>query len=442
MIEPRGLTSARRAHGSGARACRVSLAGFGTVGRSVVRLLQHHAPEVELVAICNRDVARKRASWDAPGIRWTESMDDVLAQSPDVFVELVGGHSPAEGWIRQALNAGISVVTANKQLIAASGEALLQEAAAAGCHLRFEAAVAGGVPVVRGIESGLAGDRLTRVSGILNGTCNYILTRMESGGVPFSDALREAQSLGFAEAEPSEDVDGLDARAKIAILAMVALRVSTVPSAIACRSIAGVTGVDFQYARHLGCTIRQVAWAEVGDGGVLRAAVGPSLVPLGSALARAQGSENLVTVRGRFGGDTTFGGQGAGGDPTAVAVVSDVLAIARGGDPVTVRAQAADAMPSPEFSAPFYVRFTVTDRPGIIATLAAAFAGHGVNIDAVLQEPGHPADRRPFVISLDAAPVSAVEHALADVSGLDFHVIPPFAMPVLGSSAPATVVSP
>jgi homoserine dehydrogenase len=418
----------------------VALAGLGTVGRSVVQLLREHATEVELVAVCNRDVARKRASWDGPGICWTESMDDLLAQKPDVFIELVGGRSPAERWIRQALNAGISVVTANKQLIAESGPALLEHAALMGCHLRFEAAVAGGVPVIRGIESGLAGDQLMRVSGILNGTCNYILTRMESAGVPFAEALREAQSLGFAEADPSDDVDGFDARAKIAILAMVALRATVSASGIACRSIAGVTAVDFQYARHLGCTIRQVAWAESRDDNVVTAAVGPSLVPLASALARAQGSENVVTVTGRFGGDIAFGGRGAGGNPTAVAVVSDVLAIARGGAPVTLHARPATV--SPEFSAPFYVRFTVADRPGIIAALASAFAGHGVNIDAVLQEPGYPAGRRPFIMSLDAAPVSAVERALADMTGFDFHVVPPFAMPVLLPTAPSGTAIP
>ena len=442
MNNPQPSSPALSRCGQGQRPCRVALAGLGTVGRSVVRLLRDHASEVELVAICNRDIARKRVEWRGPGVCWTESMDDVLAQKPDVFIELIGGRSPAESWIRRALISGISVVTANKQLMAQSGASLLEQASAAGCHLRFEAAVAGSVPVVRAIESGLAGDRFTRISGILNGTCNYILTRMESAEASFADALCEAQSLGFTEADPTEDLDGFDARAKLSILAMVALGAVTNPSAIACRSITGVTAVDFQYARRLGCTIRQVAWVEEADKGVLTAAVGPSLVPFASALARAQGTENLVTVTGRFAGDTTFGGRGAGGDPTAVAVVSDVLAIARGGDPVTVPRRTAAVRASAEFSAPFYVRFTVADRPGIIAALASAFALQGVNIDAVLQEPGHPADRRPFVISLDAAPISAVEHALAAMAGLDFHVVPPFVMPVLMSKASAGAAAP
>ena len=394
------------------RPWRIALAGLGTVGRSVDRLLRRHAEEAELVVICNRDIARKRASRDGPDVLWTETFDEVLAQKPDLFIELIGGRSPAESWIRQALSAGVSVVTANKQVMAESGAALQALAAASGCHLRFEAAVGGGVPVIGGIESGLAGDHLTRVSGILNGTCNYILTRLESSGSAFADALREAQALGFAEANPTDDIDGVDARAKIAILALVALGVITRPTDIVCRSIADVSAVDFSYARQLGCTIRQVAWAERAAGGVLTARVGPSLVPLTSALARAQGSENLVIVSGEASGETTFGGRGAGGDPTAVAIVSDLLAIVRGGEPQPLPLR-REVTPSPEFWAPFYVPFTVTDRPGIIAGLAAVFAAHQINIDAVLQEPGHPSHRRPFVVSLDACLVSAVERALA-----------------------------
>ena len=399
----------------------------------MVRLLRDHAAETELVSICNRDVARKRALWDGPDICWTDSIEEVLAQRPDVFVELIGGRSTAHDWIDRALNAGVSVVTANKQVIAEHGATLLDQAAGRGCQLRFEAAVAGGVPVIMGIQSGLAGDRLTHVSGILNGTCNYILTRMEAESLPFADAVREAQSLGFAEADPTDDVDGFDARAKLAILSMVALGAIPQPSSIVCRSIAPVASVDFLYARHLGCTIRQVGWATRQEDGTLVSRVGPALVPLSSALARAHGSENLVIVSGRSGGETTFGGRGAGGGPTAVAVVSDVLAIARGSEPAPTLRHTTSIPASSEFAAPFYVRFTVDDRPGISAAIASAFAGHGVNIDAVLQEPGYPAARRPFVVSVDGTTVSSVERALADMASFDFHVLPPVAMPVLSS---------
>jgi len=415
------------------RPTRVAIAGFGTVGRSVARLLQELAhPELRLTTILNRGIERKRVDWIDPSVRWTESIDDALAAEVDVFVELIGGRSPAERWIHKALQAGKSVVTANKQVIAHRGPELLAEASQLGRHLRYEAAVAGGVPVVRAIEHGLAGDTLTRVTGILNGTCNYILSRMERERLPFREALGEAQTLGLAEADPSQDIEGTDAQAKLAILTQIALGVHVDPDAIQTRAIDAVDAVDFVYARQMGCTIRQVAWAErTSDSGLVRAAVGPALVPLESPLARVRGSENIVTLQGRFGGETTFGGQGAGGEPTAVAVVSDLLAIARDDVPFGVRASVPRAEVSPEFTSAYYVRFTVADRPGIIASLASAFARHSINIDAILQEPGFPIGRRPFVVSLEPAPVSSVERALRDLADFEFHGEAPVALPVL-----------
>jgi homoserine dehydrogenase len=415
------------------RPCRVVLAGFGTVGRAVAQVIGGLPDDVELVAVLDRRAAIKRAGWADGRVVWTDSIDEALELEPDVFVELIGGLDPAEQWIRNALSRRVSVVTANKQVIAHAGPSLLSSAAAAGCQLRFEASVAGGVPVLRAIESGLAGDRLSEVAGILNGTCNYILTRMERDGVEFEAALGEAQSLGYAEADPSQDIDGRDARAKLAILAMVALGIQAPAAAIHTESIASVTAFDFQYARRLGCTIRQVAWAARDDGGAtLEAGVGPALVPLHAPLARVSGSENLVTVKGRFGGETSFGGRGAGGNPTAVAVVSDVLGIARGARPPARPALSTVDTVSSDRTAPFYVRFTVADRPGIIAALAAVFAEHAINIDAILQEPGFPAEARPFVISLDETPSATVQAALARIAGFDFHVAQPVAMPMFG----------
>jgi homoserine dehydrogenase len=414
--------------------CRVVLAGFGTVGRSVANVLRALQDDVELVTVLDRRAASKRTGWPDPNVQWTDSIDEALDAGADVFVELIGGLDPAEAWIRRALERGISVVTANKQVIAHAAPSLLSLAAAHGCQLRFEASVAGGVPVIRAIESGLAGDRLSDVAGVLNGTCNYILTRMERDSVGFADALKEAQALGFAEADPSQDIDGRDARAKLAILAMVALGVLAPATAIATESIASVTPFDFTYARRLGCTIRQVARATRDERGeALDASVGPALVPLDSPLARVNGSENLVTVRGRFGGETSFGGRGAGGDPTAVAVVSDVLGIARGARPPARPAPTPVDRVSSALDVPYYVRFTVADRPGIVAALATVFAAHRINIDAILQEPGFPAAERPFVVSLDTAPSASVRAALATIAALDFHVVAPLAMPVLGA---------
>ena len=412
---------------------RVAIAGFGTVGRSVARLLQELAPpELRLTVIVNRGIDRKRVDWVDPSVRWCESIDAALAEEVDVVVELIGGRSPAEEWIRKALQAGKSVVTANKQVIAHRGAELLAESARLGRHLRFEAAVAGGVPVVRAIEHGLAGDSLTRVRGILNGTCNYILSRMEHDRMAFCEALVEAQALGLAEADPSQDIDGTDAQAKLAILAQIALGVHVEPDRIPMRGIDTIDPVDFVYARQMGCTIRQVAWAErTAHPEIVRAAVGPAVVPMDSPLARVRGSENIVTLQGRFGGETTFGGRGAGGEPTAVAILSDLLAIARDEVPLTARAEVVRAEVSAEFTTAYYVRFTVADRPGIIASLASAFARHSINIDAILQEQGFPIGRRPFVVSLEPAPLSALERAMTDLSSFEFHGEAPVALPVL-----------
>ena len=424
------------------RPARVAIAGFGTVGRSVARLLQELAPpELRLAVIVNRSVDRKRVDWIDPSVRWTEHIDEALGDDVDVLVELIGGRSPAEDWIRRALRAGKSVVTANKQVIAHAGPELIEEAARSGRHVRFEAAVAGGVPVVRAIEHGLAGDSLTRVAGILNGTCNYILSRMESQRLPFWEALAEAQALGLAEADPSQDIEGFDAQAKLAILALIALRAHVPAGAIPSRRIDVIDAVDFVYAEQMGCTIRQVAWAErTAEPRVLTAGVGPALVPRESPLGRVRGSENLVTLRGRFGGETTFGGLGAGGEPTAVAVMSDLLAIAREGVPCASRAPAEPADVSPDFTSAYYVRFTVADRPGIISALAAVFARHEINIDAILQAPGFPPGRRPFVVSLDPSPSRAIECAMKEMAAFDFHLEAPVVLPILSTVDPGTVV--
>ena len=251
------------------------------------------------------------------------------ASDVDVVVELVGGLHPAYEWVRAALLAGKSVVTANKQLIAHYGAELGDLARVRGQQLRFEASVAGGIPVLRALQEGLAGDRLVEVRGILNGTCAYILSRMQSAELPFADALAEAQAAGFAEADPTEDVDGADAAAKLAIIAAVGLRRPVRVGDIAKQSIRPIDIVDFQYAREIGCTIRQIARAAVQDDGRVFAVVSPALVPLNSSFGRIDGSQNVVTVRGVYGGETSFSGSGAGGAPTAVAVVSDLLSIRR-----------------------------------------------------------------------------------------------------------------
>ena len=310
--------------------CRVALVGFGTVGRAVARLLHVRRDDypLRLTHVCNRNITLKKVSWIGSDVRWTESIQQVLASDADIIIELMGGMEPAHSLVRSALQRGKSVVTANKQLIAHFGPELLELARENHQYLGFGACVAGGVPVLSGLHDGLAGDRIVQIRGILNGTCNYILTRIEQG-VSFEDALHEAQQAGFAEADPTEDIDGQDAAAKLAILARVGLKIDVSSQQVVCRSIRNLKPLDFEYAHELGCTVRQISTAKLKDGRAYLA-VEPSLVPNESPLARVAGSQNLVVSTGEFGGETTFGGHGAGGDPTAVAVVSDLLQAARG----------------------------------------------------------------------------------------------------------------
>lgn len=230
------------------RELKVAIVGFGTVGGSVARILSDLKPQgLALTHVFNRDVKRKRADWVPPFVAWTESIEDILASDADVVVELVGGLDPSREWVTRALEAGKSVVTANKKLIAYHGVELEKLARKKGATLLYGAAVAGGIPVIPALRQGFAGDHITRIEGILNGTCNFILSKMEAGA-EFAEVLKEAQRLGYAEANPSEDVDGFDARAKLVILSRLALRADVDPEQIACRSITEVAAIDFEYA--------------------------------------------------------------------------------------------------------------------------------------------------------------------------------------------------
>lgn len=413
-------------------AARVALLGFGTVGQSVARILcSGEMPQVQLTHIFNRNLKAKKADWVPATVAWTESIDDVLKADVDIVIELVGGLRPTLDWVKGALQSGKSVVTANKQLMAHYGTELLELAREKGLEVRFEASVAGGIPVLRALQEGLAGDRLVEVRGILNGTCAYILSRMQNEGSSFADALAEAQRLGYAEADPTEDVDGADAAAKLAIIAAVGLRRPVRVQDIATKSIRPIESVDFMYARELGCTIRQIARASAEDDGTVFAAVRPALVPLSSGFGRVEGSQNLVSVRGIFGGETSFFGSGAGGSPTAVAVVSDVLSVAgRGNGGGHTQAPTTFHQVRGDFVAPHYVRFTVNDKPGIIAQVTAAYARYGINIEGVLQLPKFRKDRLPFVTTLEECPESVLDRALGEVAKSDYHVQPPLSLPI------------
>jgi len=434
-----------------APARRAALVGFGTVGRAVARILgeRNNADGLlRLTHICNRNIERKKQPWVAErwipsDVIWTDDFHTVLSSDVEIIIELIGGLTPAEELVRSALKAGKSVVTANKQLIARHGPDLLQLASANGCQLEFGASVAGGVPVLPALRTGLCGDRLHGIAGILNGTCNYILSRIETDRIPFSEALEEAQARGYAEADASEDLDGGDARAKLSILALAGLHVGVSPGDIRARTIRPIDAIDFDYAAELGCTIRQISRADLKET-TLFADVGPSLVPTSSPFGRVQKNLNLVLTSGEYGGDMAFLGAGAGGDPTAVAVVSDLMFVAQslagasssaGGSSLGSRLHRPLQLASPkvscDFETPWYLRFLVEDRPGIIAGLAAILSSHQLNIDAVLQNPGFDKNSLPFVITLEPCRDAQLQPALQEMSALPFALRPCLCLPIL-----------
>jgi homoserine dehydrogenase len=426
--EPKAQSRESRAE----RPLRIALLGFGTVGASVARILVERpelANRLQLTHVFNRGVTRKRADWVPSSVVWTDSFDDVLSGRPDVVVEVVGGVTPAYEWVSKSIEQGTAVVTANKMLLAAHGPELLKAASRKGVRLRFEAAVGGGVPLIHGVREGLAGDSLTGVAGILNGTCNYILSRMSATGEAMDIVLADAQRLGYAEADPTADVDGFDAAAKLVVLAGIAFHRHLGMPEVPRRSIRPLASADFRYAARLGCTIRQVSTVQATDGGFY-GSVGPALVPQGSSFGRNEGANNVVTIYGKYGGESSFSGAGAGGPATAVAVVSDLLALTQGG-----RQNEAEEWSPASFVAPpplpYYLRFIVKDRPGILAAISTAMAKYDVNLDAVLQEPGYPKDRLPFVITVEPCEEAALLEALGELSDADWHAEPPLALPRL-----------
>ena len=412
---------------------RVGLLGFGTVGSSFAEVLAAGAhKEIQITRVFNRGVQRKRehqrAKFVPAGAIWTDRVEDVLtAPDVDAVVELIGGLDPIEGWLRTALSAGKHVITANKQLLAFRGTELLDLAAKNNVQLLFGAAVAGGVPVIPGMVQGLSGDRIRRISGIVNGTCNFILSSMETGA-NYGEVLANAQRAGYAEADPSADVDGFDARAKLCILARLALHAEIHPENVPAQTIKHVGAVDFPYAKELGCTIRQVSRAQL-DGDVVRARVGPMLVPKTSPIAWSHGTQNMIVTSGEFGGDVVFSGHGAGGHPTAVAVVSDVLAVAQGSS--AVRLPVEKLAVTGDVTAPHYLRLVVADRPGIVAAIAGALAKEQINIDSILQHRGHASDRLPFVVTTEPCLRSTLDRAVAAMASMDFMLEAPLVLEIL-----------
>jgi homoserine dehydrogenase len=379
---------------------RIGLAGLGTVGAGVFRLLDANAAlvasragrPITVSTVSARDRSRERGV-DLKGLAWEDDAGRLATRTDvDVVVELIGGaDGPALTLARETLGQGRPLVTANKAMLAHHGLELASLADEAAAPFRFEAAVAGGIPVIKGLREGAAANHLASVHGILNGTCNYILTRMAAEGLDFEAVLKDAQAQGFAEADPSFDIDGIDAAHKLAILASLAFGTRPDFAAVAVEGIRAVSRTDIAEAARLGFAIRLVGQARrVGD--TLHQSVGPCLVPTTHPLAAVTGSLNAVVAEGDFVGRLTFTGRGAGAGPTASAVVADLIAIARGetGPAFSMPASRLEALPP---AAPatrrgrFYLRLRVTDRPGVLADLTAALRDSGVSVESLVQPP-------------------------------------------------------
>ena len=426
-------------------ALRLGLLGFGTVGRALVRLAEADAPrlrgrlgvDLKFVAIASRSLTRRPAEGLPAGARIGEDLRAVAtAPDVDVVVELVGGLDPAGPLVVAALESGKSVVTANKLLLAARGSELAELARERGAGLAFEASVAGGIPILRALRESFAGDRIDAVSGILNGTSNFVLTGMARTSRPYAEVLAEAQALGYAEADPASDVEGTDAACKLALLARMAFAQDVPLSAVRTDGITRLRPVDFVYAQMLGRTPRQLGTARRLPDGRLLLAVRTHLVSNESMLARLDGPFNAVQVTTARGGDFVFSGRGAGGDPTATAVLADIVELARSGPrpelpPFAARPlePCAPAYPADSVAA-FYLRFVIADRPGILADLTAILARHGINVDAVFQAPWKDKTGLPFVVTLEPVDEERLGNALAELAALPFHVEPPLALPM------------
>jgi homoserine dehydrogenase len=329
-------------------------------------------------------------------------------------------------------------VTANKELMALRGADLWALANQNGVNLTMEASVAGGIPIHTVLREGIAGDRVVELYGILNGTSNFILTEIEKSNAAFDSVLAEAQQLGYAEADPSADIDGLDARSKLAILAALAFGEKLTPNDIYTEGIRRIMPVDFQYAHQLKHTIRLLCLARQNENGLLLS-VRPSLIPQSAILAHVTGAYNAIWIRGEYGEDTFYYGRGAGSKPTGVAIVSDLMRVAREiryGSPDRVSPFAHERLGDykplkvPTQKAPYYLRFRVEDKAGIIAALATILAKHNIGIDAVLQLPREDWRDLPFVITTEPAQEQAIRDAIVDIRDADFLVEPPFAMPM------------
>ena len=408
---------------------RIGLLGCGNVGAALVGLLAQQGDDIEartglrleLTRVAVRDLTKDRGAALPAGALVDDAAAVVADPDVDVVVELISGIEPARSLVLDALKAGKPVVTGNKALLADHGAELYAAADTAGVDLLFEAAVAGGIPLIRPLRESLVGEPVSRVMGIVNGTTNYILTRMSEEGASYADALAEAQSLGYAEADPTADVEGYDAGAKAAIIASIAFGVNVVSSDVYHEGISKVTADDITFAHRLGYEVKLLAIAEQGDDGSVGVRVHPAMLPKAHPLATVREAFNAVFVEGDSVGQLMFYGRGAGGGPTASAVLGDLIDAAsnlRSGTHASIgRLPRARLSPLDDVRCEYYLNLEVADRPGVLHSVAGVFAEHGVSIRSMEQE-GLGDEARLVFITHDATEAS-MKATLRDLDGLD-----------------------
>jgi homoserine dehydrogenase len=416
---------------------KVGLIGFGTIGTGVIKVLRAHRGEIarrvgrpiDVVAIADLDTKTDRGIAAAPARLSNDAMGLIHDPGIDVVIELIGGYEPARRFVLAAIRAGKDVVTANKALLAVHGQEIVAEAEDRGVRLGFEASVGGGIPILRTLKEGLPGDRTQAVYGIVNGTCNHILTTMTREGRGFDEVLKEAQQLGLAEADPTTDVDGIDSAHKLTILATLAFGVAPRFADIPTEGIRHIEAIDIAYARELGYTIKLLAIAKDG-GKSFEARVHPTMIPNGHLLADVGGPFNAIFVRGAALGPTMYYGQGAGSMPTATAVVADLIAAARDRavgaavrlPPWGVPQKALRRVrvrPLADLEGEYYLRFMALDRPGVLARIAGVLGRHDISLASVIQKERRAGTTVPIVLRTHRARERDLAKALATIGRLD-----------------------
>ncbi|MDQ6964429.1 MAG: homoserine dehydrogenase [Mariprofundales bacterium] len=416
---------------------RVGLLGLGTIGTGVARTLLEQTDimarrlgkRIRLVAACDRNLTTER-DIDLSGVRLTDDAHAMIAASDiDLIVELIGGYEPARSFVIEALNSGKHVVTANKALIAKHGEELFALAEKQGVAIGFEAAIGGGIPCLKALREGLAANNIESIHGILNGTCNYILTRMENEGADYNEVLEDAQRLGYAEADPSFDVDGIDTAHKLSILAAMAFGSTIHFDEVFTSGIGAITAADIISARELGFRIKLLGIAKPHHDRI-EMRVHPTLVPIDAQIAQVSDSYNAVMISGNFVEQTMYYGRGAGERPTASAVVADIIDIARV-DPdgidhlpppmgyIAEQRRDIATVPMADIHSEYFLRLMVEDHPGVIAAITQILADHNISLEAVMQKHRHETDAVPVVLLTHTTREGNLNTAISRIEALD-----------------------